>query len=278
MTVIATSGRLVVALPAEEAAVDLMAMAAGLAARLERECVGLLIESEALAAAAGLPFVRAVSTRGMGGMVFDAAASRRALEALAERARQRLLAQPAGAHLRWSVHIVHGGVEALALGSGDVLALGAIDPLGPGASHEPASLPCPVLLVAGGTGPVLVLYTGAPAPLELGRRLALAERRQLRVVAVTDDMPVSETGLVGSAGRILDSAAGTGEVPVFTLDALEPLMATVAPSLVVLDSNDSGALWRRVLTALRRRGRKPGALRAAVPAPDHDAGPRGSAA
>lgn len=272
MTVVAGSGRLVVALPAEEAAIDLMAMAAGLAARLERECVGLLVESEALSAAAGLPFVRAVSTRGMGGVVFDAAASRRALEALAERARQRLLAEPAGAQLRWSLQVVRGGLQALALGAGDVLALGPIDPLGPSAGGEPTTLPCPVLLVAGGPGPLLVLHTGAPGSLELGRRLASAEQRELCVVAVSDGGPA---GQAESTARVLERAPGMDQAQVVTLAALEPLLARLAPGLVVLDSNDSGTLWRRVLVALGRRGRAAVVAREPVPAAaERTAGPR----
>ena len=253
MTVPATGRRLVVALPAEDTAIELLGAAAELAVHLQRECVGLLIESEALVAAAALPFVRAVPTRSVAVAVFDPAASRRAMRVLAEKARRRLGSRMATTSLRWSLEIVRGDLGSLSLRAEDLLALGLIDPIGPGGTAAELALPCPLVMVAGGAGPVLVLFAGSAETLALGRDLASAEQKPLHVVVVPGGITTAEQ-LVEQMQQALGGQQGGATVlhPDEGVE-IEAVLTAIAPSLVIVDSCGSGSLWRRVVVALQGR-------------------------
>lgn len=234
--------RLVVALPPDEASLALLDSAMALADRLERELLGLFLEDQGLLAAAGLPFTRIVPRRAASEAAFDLASTERAVRVLAERARARLAGSAAAQRVRWRFEVVRGGLGAVALEAGDVLALGLAGALL--AEPGPAPPPCPVVVMGRRGGPVVVVHEGSPATLALAERLAGDGGVPLVVLAASED-------LLAAARERLAGRARVETCPVADERPLEAALRALRPGFVVVDSGGGAATWRAAIEAVR---------------------------
>lgn len=251
----AGGGRLVVALPPDEASLALLDAALALADRLQRDMLGLFLEDEGLLAAAGLPFTRIVPRRAVAEVAFDVASTERAVRVLAERARHRLAAAVGARSVRWRLEVVRGGLGALGLDPGDVLALGVAGALLP--ETQAASLPCPVVVIGRRGGPVLLVHEGSQEVLRLAEGLARDGRLPLVVLAASPEEALTARRALGDDARVLTCAIADEAGLVATLRAHRP-------GFVVLDGCGSGIVWKAAVEAVQpgreaaaERGREP---------------------
>lgn len=238
------AGRLVVALPPDEASLALLDAALALADRLQRELLGLFLEDEGLLAAAGLPFTRIVPRRALAEVAFDVASTERAVRVLAERARHRLAA--AGTRsVRWRLEVLRGGLEAAGLEAGDVLALGVTGALLAGTPSGP--LPCPVVVIGRRGGPVLLVHEGSEEVLRLAEALARDGGLPLVVLVAGPEEAEAARRRFGEGVRVL-----SGELR--DEAGLVALLRAQRPGLVVLDGYRSDTIWKAAVEAVRPGG------------------------
>lgn len=239
--------RLVVALPPDEAALALLEHALAMAERLEREMVALLVEDARLLASAALPFTRIVSRTGAGEREFDVAATERMLRVVAERARQRLQRVGSAHRVRWRLETAQG-LEAVALGAGDVVAFAS----GAAAWREepPARLPCPVLLLGRPGGPLVVVHRAGREPLGLARELARRAQLPLRVLALDPEAAAEARAALDEAVPVETCGRGDRAELVDRLRAL-------APGLVLVEACDDRTAWSAALEALEAATARP---------------------
>ncbi|MCS6778625.1 MAG: hypothetical protein NZ555_02845 [Geminicoccaceae bacterium] len=235
----ASSARLVLALPPEETALALLDSALAMAERLEREMVALLVEDRRFSASAALPFTRIVT--GAGEREFDTALAERMLRAVAERARLRLAEVAAARRVRWRLETTHG-LEALALGADDVLAVATASTLW--REEPPVRLPCPLLVLGRAGGPREVVHRGGRGPLELARELARRAQMPLVVVACEEAAAVEARKVLGEEARI-------ERCPDETEAALDERLRMLGPGFVLVESCEDRAAWRAAVEAVR---------------------------
>lgn len=167
---------------------------ARLAAGLNAELVGLLVENSNLIAAAELPGTRLIAAGCRGLARVDAAAMRRAFRVAEGRAREHLSAAAERWQLQWSFEVTESGRAAQTLsrlGAEDLLALGGTRVRRAVVSRRTAAVraeraPCPVVLLRpdGRRGqPVAVIYEGNPAALAVARDLARIYEGPMLVLA-----------------------------------------------------------------------------------------------
>ena len=188
--------RILVALDGDESARAALDAAAGLAAALEAELVGLFVEDTDLLHAADLPVTWSISRQAGGRTAIDAAGMGRALRVSAGQAGAAVATVAERLRIKSSFRVLRGGMVEQVLTEArtcDLLALGASGEVMRRARVEIATglmamrAPEAVLLAHGRgrpTGPVVVLYDGSGRALALGRRLAGIEGRRLVVAAV----------------------------------------------------------------------------------------------
>ena len=184
--------RVVVAIDAGDPGRRVLEDAARLAARLEAELVGLLIEDSEQLAAADLPVTRLVPSQAGHATALDAAAMRRAYRVWSANSRRRVAATAEHWNVRWSCQSNQGLAIDQLLGltrAGDLLALSApsrwIDAPSTHRSIEQAA--CSVLLVQRcGTRAktVAVAFQGREATLAAALDLAKHYRGPLLVLAL----------------------------------------------------------------------------------------------
>ncbi len=251
--------RLVVTLGGDEDSLRTLEAAVRLAARLQREMVGLFLEDADLLAAASLPFARIVSRGAVQEAWLDPASTRRAMRVMAERARRALARSADAQRVPWSFRVLAGSLADVALEASDVLALGTR--LRRAAAGQPGTRPppCPVVLIGRGWGPVLVVYDGGGEALEIGAGLASDGRLPLVVLCLGSGL-ASAGDRVGEARRRL--APGGARVTIEALEdeqpaRLEAEIRSRGPSLVVLDTCRSQERLEAAVAALTRprRGR-----------------------
>lgn len=244
----APSARLVLALPPEETALALLDSALAMAERLEREMVALLVEDRRLLASAALPFTRMVSRTGAGEREFDVPATERMIRVMAERTRLRLAEMAAARRVRWRLETTHG-LEALALGTGDVLAVATASTLW--AEEPPARLPCPVLVMGRAGGPLVLVHRGGRGGLELARELARRAQLPLVVVATGEEAAAEARTVLGAEARIETCPNGES-------GAMAERLRLLAPGLVLVESCEDRATWRAAVEAVRAASNRAG--------------------
>ena len=210
--------RILVALDASTHSLAALEAAAVLAASLEAELQGLFVEDINLLRLAGLPFAREVHYPAAGDRPLERARMERQLRALAEQARQALVAVAGRRRVQWSFRVVRGQVSTeimTAAQETDLLALGKASrsltrrvPLGSTARAAAMGAPGAVLLLQHGGGvrqPVQVIYDGSPGAqraLAAAVHLAPAAKAPLTVLLPADD-PDTARRLEGEAAEQL---------------------------------------------------------------------------
>lgn len=242
-----TPARLLVALPPEETALALLDVALSMAERLEREMVAVLVEDRRLLASAALPFTRIVSRTGAGEREFDVAATERMIRVFAERARHRLAEVTRSRRVRWRIETSRG-LEAVTVGTGDVLAVATPSSLWP--EEPPARLPCPVLVMGRPGGPLVFVHQGGRAGPELARDVARRTQLPLLVLAGDERAAAEARAVLGEEARI-------ETCPVGDVDRLAARLRALAPGLVLIDACEDRAAWRAVVEALRPAASRP---------------------
>lgn len=104
--------RIVVGLEPAPCARNALAAAAGIAARMEAELVGLFIEDVDLLHFAGLPFAREVGASSAAWRSLDIGTMERSLRALASEARRTMASIAERAPVRWSFRVARGSVTS----------------------------------------------------------------------------------------------------------------------------------------------------------------------
>lgn len=204
--------RILVALDGDESARAALEAAAGLAAALEAELVGLYVEDAELLQAADLPVTWSIPRQAGPRGAIDAAAMGRALKVSAGEAGAAVAAAAGRFRVKWSFEVRRGGVveEVLNEARGfDLLALGMSGEAMRRARGEVTGgvmameAPGALLLARGAacsSGPLVVLYDGTERVLALGRRMAAAQHRRLIIVAAG----ASEAQAAERAAQVLD--------------------------------------------------------------------------
>jgi hypothetical protein len=167
-----TRGRILVRLEGAPPARAAMEAAAGIAARLEAELVGLFVEDIELLHWAGLPFTREVGLASARSRPLDVKAMERTLRSLANESREALAEIAARTPLRWSFRVARGSLPELlaAAAEADLLVARA-----GGVRLRPPHVPAaPILLVQerGSAAPRFVaVCTATTRPEELALSL-----------------------------------------------------------------------------------------------------------
>jgi hypothetical protein len=247
-----TPPRLVVAIEGDEDDPALLEAAIRLAARLERELVGLFIEDEALMAAIDLPVARFV---GHGGatMGFDPAGTRRMLKVQVERVRDRFSLAATRHSVRFSFEIVRGDQGLARLRAGDVFATGPRLRAWRRAEPAAAPPPCPTVLIGRGGGPIVLVYEGGAASLELAALLASVEGHALVVLCVASGLASAEERVHEAERRLGKADAKALAVLAVTSDEPEYLVPAIRawrPSIVVADTCRTDTRLRAAVRAL----------------------------
>jgi len=165
-------GRILVRLEAAPPARVTMEAAAGIAAHLEAELVGLFVEEIELLHWAALPFTREVGLASARSRPLDVKAMERTLRSLANESREALAEVAARTSLRWSFKVARGSMPELlaAAAEADLLVARAA-----GMRLRPTHVPsAPILLVQerGMASPRFVaVCTAAARPEELALSL-----------------------------------------------------------------------------------------------------------
>jgi len=200
--------RILVALDASKESLAALETAAGLAARLEAELVGLFVEDTDLLNLAALPFAREASTLWQSGRVMDPERLERELRAKAAMARQALARAAEALSVQWSFRMTRGRVEAELLAAAqdvDLVAVGkGTRPLsgqvriGRSTRAVAVRTMCSMLFAspAGcpGDAPVAVIYdgtAGSSRALVLAGRLAERQGKRLIVFVAAESAAVS---------------------------------------------------------------------------------------
>lgn len=244
--------RILVALDASTHSLAALEAAAGLAATLEAELLGLFVEDENLLHLAGLPFAQEVrapsatsremsSDRMEQDLRLQAAQARRALQAAAERV-----------HARWSFRTVRGQVTPAVLAAAleaDLVAMGRTSQsasrrsrLGSTARAATSGTRRSVLLMQQGSDlsyPVLTTFDGSPAAwqaLLAATRLARASGDDLSVLLLSDtpEMVDDMKDQVSAWLRQRDLKAHYSWLPGATVSALIKLVKASADCVLVL--------------------------------------------
>jgi hypothetical protein len=236
-----TSARLLVALDAAEDTLAMLEGFARLAAGLQRELVGLLVDDPGAAYAAALPFTRLVSRGAPTEGVFDLATTRRAMRVFARRLEERLAETCGRYQVRWSFRIMQGGLAAAGLAEGDILVFG---PRGPAAGEGAPAAPCPMVLMRSRGRTVVVLYEGGGETVRLGRAIADRERLRLVVLALSGEAPRATAGEVAEI-EILDAVDD---------ETLRQRIAAARPRTVVLDACGASVRWPAAVAGLAMAG------------------------
>lgn len=219
--------RILVALDGDESARAALDAAAGLAAALEAELVGLFVEDTDLLEAAALPVTWSIPRHAGPRGAIDAAGMGRALKVSAGAAGQAVAAAGRRFRVKWSFEVRRGVMVEQVLSEArgcDMLALGlsseAMRRAGGEVTGGLMAMPAPgaVLLARGAgcsSGPLVVLYDDSNRGLALGRRMAASQRRRLIVVAAGADAAqataradrafgwMQETGVRGSIRKLV---------------------------------------------------------------------------
>lgn len=187
--------RILVALDGDESARAALDAAAGLAAALQAELVGLYVEDSELLDAADLPVTWSIPrTPGQRGPI-DASGMGRAMRISAGEAGRAVAAAGRRLHLKWSFEVRQGAMVEQVLSEArrfDLLALGlsgeAMRRAGVEVTGGIMAMATPVaLLLARGaacsTGPLVALYDQSERVLALGERMAAIQGRRLIVAA-----------------------------------------------------------------------------------------------
>ncbi len=187
--------RILVALDGDESARVALEAAAGLAAALEAELVGLFIEDTELLEAADLPVTWSIPRVSGPRGALDSLAMGRALKVSALEAGRAVAAAARRHHLPWSFEVRRGAMVEQVLNEArgfDLLAMGAsceaMRRTGVEVTGGLMAMPGPgALLLARGTrcssGPLVALYKDSERVLALAQRLAALQRRRLVIVA-----------------------------------------------------------------------------------------------
>ncbi len=186
--------RILVALDASTHSLAALDAAAGLAASLGAELIGLFVEDENLLHLAGLPFSREVSSSSATSQPMSTDKMEQALRLQASQARHALERAAERVRARWSFRIVRGQVTASVLTAAldaDLLALGRVSRpvsrrsrLGSTARAASIEIKRSVLLMQHGSElnyPVLITYDGSPPS-----RQALTAAAQLAQASAAD--------------------------------------------------------------------------------------------
>ena len=250
--------RVLVALdPCEAELADFDALAR-LAAGLNAELVGLVIEDLSVIEAADLPVTRLIPARCRELASVDAAAMRRAFRVATERVREGLFAAAGRWRLECSFEVTQsaGAARTVAgLAAADLLAFqgaGGAGRLRLSRVHgrlRAAGAPCPVMVVRRGDAtrrPVVAVYEDEARVLDVARDLARVYDSPLLILAAAD----GEDRLRERARRALDWLHGAGiagRVETWLAGGLGGAAVTVAvrlrdayPGFVVID--ERGAL------------------------------------
>ncbi len=194
--------RILVALDASTHSLAALQAAAGLAAALQAELIGLFVEDENLLHLAGLPFAHEVLSPSATRQRMSSHKMEQQLRLQAWQARQALEAAAERVNARWHFRIIRGQVTDSVLKAAleaDLLALGRVSrPLSPrtrlGSTARAASTGTnrSVLIVQHGRDlsyPVLVTYDGSPRArqaLETATKMAQASGGELNVLLISD--------------------------------------------------------------------------------------------
>lgn len=222
---------------------------ARLAAGLNAELVGLLVEDASLIEAADLPVTHLIPAGCRRMAAMDAAVMRRAFRVAAVQARETLSAVADRWEVRWSFEVTQSGgaIETLSrLTADDLLALcGAARSRRPRLSERTARLkaetaPCPVIVLRRekrGRQPVAIVYEGGVATLDVGRDLARIYDGPLLIVAAGPDVAVVKKRERQALDWLADEGL-TGMVQRWTTDDGRDLpgrLRVAYPSVVVID-------------------------------------------
>ncbi len=203
-----TIRRILVALDASTHSLAALDAAAGLAAGLGAELIGLFVEDENLVHLAGLPFAREVTSSSAASQPLSSDKMERSMLLQAWQARQALKEAAERVQAKWRFQTVRGQVTASVLQAAlevDLLAMGRVSRplssrshLGSTARAASAQTKGSVLLMEHGSDlsyPVLVTYDGTPAArqaLATAVRLAKTSGDNLTVLLLGDiDIAVS---------------------------------------------------------------------------------------
>jgi nucleotide-binding universal stress UspA family protein len=197
-----TIRRILVALDASTHSLAALEAAAGLAASLQAELIGLFVEDENLVHLAGLPFAHEVRSPSATRQPMSSDKMEQQFQLQASQARRALAEAAERVQARWRFQTVRGQVTASVLTAAleaDLLAMGRVSrPLSRGSrlgsTARAASLRTKhsVLLMQQGSDlsyPVLVTYDGTPAgqqALATAARLAKASGDNLNVLLLGD--------------------------------------------------------------------------------------------
>ena len=247
-----TIRRILVALDASTHSLAALEAAAGLAASVGAELIGLFVEDENLVHLAGLPFAHEVRSpsadrRPMSSdkmeqeLRLQAAQARRALEEAAERVQAK-----------WRFQIVRGQVTASVLNAAleaDLLAMGRVSRpllshshLGSTARDVSVRTKSSVLLMEQGSDlsyPVMVTYDGTPAgrqALDTAARIARTSGDNLSVLLLGDSAEAVELLRKEVAGRLGQEylRARTHWLPRATVESLAGMIQAVDDCVLVL--------------------------------------------
>ncbi|MBS0338524.1 MAG: hypothetical protein JSS40_17335 [Proteobacteria bacterium] len=181
--------RVVIGFDPAPADVAALRVAAGLAAGLGAELVGLYVEDERLLRLAEHPFAREFgfhSARSRPMLPEDVA---RSLRAQAERVRRLVASTADPLNLAWTLEVVRGELPRSALAAAslaDLLVVAGTHAFAPARSFEPARAPA-----AAASGPVVVLYEDSEAgrrALSLAQMLRGATGRELVMLSDAPDL------------------------------------------------------------------------------------------
>jgi len=190
-----TMRRILVALDGDESASAALEAAAGLAAALEAELVGLFVEDSELLDAADLPVTWSIPRFPGPRGAIDASAMGRALKISAGEAGRAVAAAGQRFHVKWSFEVRQGAVAEQVLNQArgfDLLALGLSGEAMRRAGVQVtggflAAVSTGALLLARGpacsSGPLVALYDQSERVLALGQRMAAMQHRRLIVAA-----------------------------------------------------------------------------------------------
>ncbi|HUI41776.1 MAG TPA: universal stress protein [Terriglobia bacterium] len=199
--------RILVALDASRPSLAALEAAAGLAASVEAELLGIFVEDINLLRLASLPFARQVSYASASAEPLDTPRMERELRVKAEQARSAMARAAERAQVQWSFRVVRGRVAPALLeaaSEADVLTVGkgasapAGRALGSTARAVTANAPQALLLVQHGAplaAPVVLVYDGSPGSRQaLGAavRLAIALGNGLTVFVVAETPQAGE--------------------------------------------------------------------------------------
>ena len=262
-----TVRRILVALDASPASLAALEAAAHLAADTGAELLGLYVEDESLLRGAELPLSRVVGS--FSGTVFPIGRSgiEHQLKAQAERARRAMEAVALRARLRWSFRVMRGAVTAslgAASSGADIISLGrsgwarmGLRRMGRTTASILESAGAPVLLFDYGLRPgqaVVIVYDdqpGATAALDFAGMLARDEATPLFIVLRGPEDRLDAIG--AAAERDLRQLGITRQVQFYRLGTRDPAMLTrvhPAGGIGVLVLPRAGALGRGVADLL----------------------------